>query len=71
MFILLSLVHQMRGDRAKALSTIDEAMRDPDLSGGGTQGFFQANPCFIHWIDADLTNLLQTAGQALKSGEVV
>jgi ATP/maltotriose-dependent transcriptional regulator MalT len=65
-FIARGLVHQMLGDRAKALSTIDEAMRDPGLSGGGTQGFFQANPCFIHWIDADLTNLLQTAAQSLK-----
>jgi LuxR family maltose regulon positive regulatory protein len=46
-------------------------MRAPDLSGGATEGFFLASPCFIYWIDANLTNLLQTAAQSLKSAEKV
>ena len=67
--ILRALVHQMLGDRAHALSTIEKAMRDPDLSGGTTQGFFQTTPCLIYWIDADLANLLQTARQSLNLEE--
>ena len=50
--------HQMLGERAKALATIEEAMRDPDLGGGISQGYFQANPCFIYWLEADLPAML-------------
>ncbi|MFC1824400.1 LuxR C-terminal-related transcriptional regulator [Thermodesulfobacteriota bacterium] len=67
--IIQAGAHQMLGDREKALSTIEEAMRDPDLRSGISQGYFQANPCFIYWIDADLTSLQQTAAQSLKLDE--
>ncbi|UCF94837.1 MAG: AAA family ATPase, partial [Desulfobacterales bacterium] len=61
--------HQMLGNRERALATIENAMRDPDLSGGISQGYFQANPCFIYWLEADLQSMLQTAAQSLKATE--
>jgi LuxR family maltose regulon positive regulatory protein len=68
-FIIQAGAHQMLGDREKALSTIKEAMRDPDLGGGISQGYFQANPCFIYWMEADLTAMLQTAARSLRVAE--
>ena len=60
-FIIQGVVHQMLGDREKALATIEEAMSESDLRKGISQGFFQANPCFIYWMEADLPYMLQVA----------
>jgi len=68
-YIIQAVAHQMLGDSSKAHSTFEEAMRDLDLGGGTFQGYFQATPCFIYWIDADLTSLLQTAAHSMKLGK--
>ncbi len=65
-FINQAGAHQVLGDREKALGVIEEAMRDPDLDGGISKGYFQANPCFIYWMEADLPAILQTAERSLK-----
>lgn len=65
-FILQAAAHQMLGDREKAIGVIEEAMRDPDLSNGISKGFFQANPCFIYWMEADLPAMLQITARSLK-----
>ena len=62
--------HQMLGERAKALATIEEAMSDSDLRKGISQGFFQANPCFIYWMEADLPYMLQVA-RAFKAEQAL
>ncbi|CAB5101856.1 Transcriptional activator of maltose regulon, MalT [Olavius algarvensis associated proteobacterium Delta 3] len=67
-YMVRALVHQMLGDRAKALLTLELAMLDQDLRVGTASGFFQAHPCFIYWIDADLTNMIRTAAQLLTLG---
>jgi LuxR family maltose regulon positive regulatory protein len=68
-FICRAAAHQILGEREKALATIEEAMRDPDLDGGMSQGYFQANPCFIYWMEADLPSMLQTAAHSLMIAE--
>jgi LuxR family maltose regulon positive regulatory protein len=61
--------HQMLGDRVKALAAIEEQMRELDNSSGIAQGHFQANQCFIHWMEADLKAVMQAARGALKTAE--
>ena len=65
-FINQAAAHQILDDCEKALGVIEEAMRDPDLGSGISKGFFQANPCFIYWMEADLPAMLQTAERSLK-----
>jgi LuxR family maltose regulon positive regulatory protein len=57
------------GERKKALATIGEASRDSHLRGGISQGYLQANPCFVYWLEADLPALMQTARGSLKAAE--
>jgi len=68
-FIVQGVAHQVLGDREKALATIEEAMSESELSSGISQGYFQANPCFIYWMEADLPSILQTAAHSLKVAE--
>ena len=68
-FIVQAAAYQMLGDLKMTLATIQEAMRDPDLDGGISQGYFRANPCFIYWMEADLLSMLQTAARSLKADE--
>jgi LuxR family maltose regulon positive regulatory protein len=68
-FLDQAAAYQMLGDRENALATLAEAIRDPDLKDGMSQGFLHATPCFIYWMDADLTAMLQTAAHSLKVAE--
>ena len=68
-FLTQAFAHQMLGDSANALATMKEAMRESDQKSGIAQGWFQANSCFIYWIEADLLSILQTAAQSLKVAE--
>jgi LuxR family maltose regulon positive regulatory protein len=68
-FLMQAFAHQVLGDRANALATIKQAMRESDQKSGAAQGYFQANPCFIYWMEADLLSILQTAAQSLKVDE--
>jgi len=66
---LEAAAHQSLGDREKALAAIEAQLRDLHMSSGIAQGHFQANQCFIHWMEADLKTLLQAAGRAQKTAE--
>ena len=59
----------MLGHREKVHATIDEALRELDLSSGISKSHFVANFCFVYWMDADLTAMLQTARQSLMVAE--
>ncbi len=58
--------YQMIGDSEKTRSTIEEMIRDETLRGGTSEGYLFSHPCFIYWIKADLTAMLQTAGHSQK-----
>jgi LuxR family maltose regulon positive regulatory protein len=68
-FIVQAAAYQILGDLKMTLATIRAAMRDPDLDGGISQGYFRANPCLIYWMEADLLSMLQTAERSLKLDE--
>jgi LuxR family maltose regulon positive regulatory protein len=68
-FLQRAGAHQMLGHREKVHATIDEALRELDLSSGISQSHFVANFCFVYWMDADLTAMLQTARQSLMVAE--
>ena len=61
--------HQILGERDKAHATIEEQLREIPNCSGVSQSHFQANQCYIHWMEADLTGVLQAAGGALKTAE--
>jgi LuxR family maltose regulon positive regulatory protein len=61
--------HQILGERDKAHATIEEQLREIPNCNGVSQSHFQANQCYIHWMEADLTGVLQAAGGALKTAE--
>jgi LuxR family maltose regulon positive regulatory protein len=65
-FINRAGAYQMLGDRKEALSTIEAARQDKTLGPGA---YLKANPCFIYWMEADLSAMLQTAEQSLKLGD--
>ena len=62
--IFQAAAYQTLGDLKMTLATIRAAMRDPDLDGGISQGYFRANPCLIYWMEADLLSTVQTNGTA-------
>jgi LuxR family maltose regulon positive regulatory protein len=64
-----ALAHQMLGNREEALATIGASERDLYLSSGVSQSHFQANFCFVYWLEADLAGVLQTAKRSLKTAE--
>ena len=61
--------HQILGERDKAHATIEEQLREIPNCRGVSQSHFQANQCYIHWMEADLTGVLQAAGGALKTSK--
>jgi LuxR family maltose regulon positive regulatory protein len=73
--ILISLIravaYQMIGDSEKAQSTIEEMTRDETLRGGISEGYLLASPCFVYWIEADLTAMLQTVARLQKIDAVL
>jgi LuxR family maltose regulon positive regulatory protein len=68
-FLTQAAAYQMLGNLEMARATIDEAIQEPDLSSGISQSHFYANFCFIYWMDADLTIMMQVAKQSLKLAE--
>ena len=64
--LLKASAHQMLGDIEKAHAAIETQLRHIRMSSGVSRSHFQANQCFIHWMEADLTGVLQAAEGALK-----
>jgi LuxR family maltose regulon positive regulatory protein len=61
--------HQILGEREKAHATIETQLREIPNCSVDSQSHFQANQCYIHWMEADSTGVLQAAGRALKTAE--
>lgn len=68
-FLAKAAVHQMLGDREQAIVTFEEAMRESDLNSDISESHYQANPCFIYWMEADMSGMVQTARRALRTGK--
>ena len=62
--------YQMLGDLETGLPIYQEAMKSLALLDEGYRYVFMANLCFIYWMDADLTSLLQNAECALLDKQV-
>ena len=67
--LLKASAHQMLGDIEKAHAAIETQLRHIRMSSGVSRSHFQANQCFIHWMEADLTGVLQAAEGALKTAK--
>ena len=65
-FMSEAITYQMLGDREKANDTIEASIRESELYSSISKSHFQANPCFVYWMEADLTTMQQTAEQALR-----
>ena len=68
-FVLKAVAHQTLGDPRAAFAVCEESMRESDLYSDASQSHYLSNPCFVHWLEADLISVIQTAGQALRIGE--
>jgi LuxR family maltose regulon positive regulatory protein len=67
--LLKASAHQMLGDIEKAHAAIETQLRHIRMSSGVSKSHFQANQCYIHWMQADLTGVLQAAEGALKTAK--
>jgi LuxR family maltose regulon positive regulatory protein len=67
--ILLALSYQMTGDLKRAHSVVLKALKEVEVQGDTYHARLLATLCFIHWMDADLSDLQQAAAQYLKLGQ--
>ena len=66
---ILSVALQMQGDPGQARRVVLEALQQEAASISVYKTELLAGLCYTSWIDADLNNLKQTAGQLLRHGQ--
>jgi LuxR family maltose regulon positive regulatory protein len=65
----LALAHLMLGELDRSRTVLAEANREAAAARGAPRARRAAAGCFIHWMAADLTSMLQTAHQTVTAGQ--
>ena len=66
--IILAMAHQMAGDINTAYSVVHNALDEQKAPRTTYHARLLTTLCFMHWVQADLIRLQQTADQLLKLG---